>query len=114
MIKYSEKSREFYLGNEHISYIIGILQNGHLGQYYFGKKVRYREDFSHLFEKIGGEPAITPSTDGKGFSLDMIKQEYPSYGTGDYREPAFAVLQENGSRIVDFKYKSHSIKNEKK
>ena len=114
MIKYSEKSREFYLGNEHISYIIGILQNDHLGQYYFGKKVRYRENFSHLFEKIGGEPAITPSTDGKGFSLDMIKQEYPSYGTGDYREPAFAVLQENGSRIVDFKYKSHSIKNEKK
>lgn len=38
------------------------------------------------------------------YSLEHLKQEYPSYGTTDYREPAFEILQENGSRISDFTY----------
>src|SRR5699024_5473728 len=37
------------------------------------------------------------------------KQEYPSYGTGDYRAPAVEVLQESGSRISDFIYKEHRV-----
>lgn len=109
MIKYNEKTGEFHLSNASLSYIMGILKNGHIGHYYFGKKVRHKDNFSHLFEKIAAEPPITPSIDEKGFSLDIVKQEYPSYGTGDYREPAFKILQENGSRITDFKYKNHSI-----
>ena len=35
--------------------------------------------------------------------------EYPVYGTSDYRNPAVEILQENGSRISEFKYISHEI-----
>ena len=34
-IVFHETSREFHLYNNHISYIIKILDNGHLGQLYF-------------------------------------------------------------------------------
>ena len=36
---YHEKSKQFHLCNEKISYIIGIMQNGEPGQLYFGKRV---------------------------------------------------------------------------
>lgn len=109
MIKFNEKNREFHLYNEKISYVIGLLQNEQLGQYYFGKRIRHKDDFSHMFQRHKVEPSITPSVDGKGFTLDAIKQEYPVYGTSDYREPALSILQENGSRITNFVYKSHKI-----
>nr|MCR4656097.1 alpha-galactosidase [Lachnospiraceae bacterium] len=38
-----------------------------------------------------------------------LRQEYPSYGTGDFKSPAVEILQDNGSRIVDFKYVSYEI-----
>ncbi len=47
-------------------------------------------------------------------SMQYTKQEYPVYGTGDYRNPALTVRQENGSRIVNFTYVSHEIYNGKK
>ena len=42
-------------------------------------------------------------------SMHYTKQEYPVYGTGDYRAPAFSVLQENGSRIVNYVYTTYDI-----
>ena len=47
-------------------------------------------------------------------SMQYTRQEYPSYGTGDYRSPAVTIAQENGSRIIDFKYAGHEIYSGKK
>ena len=49
-IIYNEKTREFHLYNQEISYIIKILDNDQPGQLYYGKRLTHREDFSHLFE----------------------------------------------------------------
>ena len=38
-IIFHEKSKEFHLHNSQISYIIKILENGHLGQLYFGAQI---------------------------------------------------------------------------
>ncbi len=43
------------------------------------------------------------------FLWSNLKQEYPSYGSGDMRYPAFELEQKNGSRTVDFQYKEHVI-----
>ena len=47
-------------------------------------------------------------------SMQYTKQEFPTYGTGDYRSPALTIVQENGSRIVNFTYASHEICSGKK
>ena len=49
-IVYHEKTREFHLYNDKISYIFQIMRNGQLGQLYTGARLRDREDFSHLSE----------------------------------------------------------------
>lgn len=116
-IIYNEEQREFHLFNENISYIMKLIRTEQPIQLYFGKKIRHREDFSHLFqrwtERVGGMSA-NPFGDDETFSLDVAMQEYPSYGTTDFRQPAYQILQENGSRITDFKYKTHNIFDGKK
>ena len=49
-IVFHEKTREFHLYNDKISYIFQVLRNGQLGQLYTGARLRDREDFSHLAE----------------------------------------------------------------
>ena len=43
-------------------------------------------------------------------SMQYTKQEYPVYGTGDFRNPALTVRQENGSEIVDAVLTSLKVK----
>ena len=108
-ICYHEGSREFHLSNRDISYIITVLKNGQLGQLYFGKKLHDRESFAHLLELRHRPMAVCTYEGDSTFSMEHIKQEYPSYGAGDMRYPAVEILQENGSRITDFVYQTHRI-----
>ncbi|MBE3569569.1 MAG: alpha-galactosidase, partial [Bacillales bacterium] len=84
------------------------MKNNQLGQLYFGKKIRDRKSFSHLYQ-IRPRSLVACVYEGDSFSLDSLKQEYPSYGTTDFREPAFQILQDNGSRITNFEYQHHKI-----
>lgn len=108
-IVYHEVSKEFHLYNEEISYIFTILKNGELGQLYFGKRLRDRESFAHLLELYNRPMAACAYSGDLSFSMEHIRQEYPSYGHGDMRYPAYEIEQENGSRITEFVYRSHRI-----
>lgn len=108
-IQYHKSTQTFHLYNEQVSYIFKVLRNNQLGQLYYGKRVNDREDFDHLFETRQRPMAPCAFEGDLTFSLEHIKQEYPAYGSGDMRHPAIDILQENGSRIVNFTYQSHEI-----
>jgi alpha-galactosidase len=113
-VLFHENSREFHLYNEHISYIIRILRNNQPGNLYFGKRVHDRDSFSHLLQGELRPLAAYVFENDYTFSLQHTMQEYPSYGTTDFRYPAFEIKQENGSKISCFEYKSHAIFSGKK
>ena len=52
-----------------------------------------------------------PSAAGldRTYSLDVLPQEYPSLGTGDFRGSAFAVRNGDGSESCSLHYVSHKI-----
>lgn len=108
-IVYHEASRTFHLYNSCISYIMTILPNGQMGQLYFGKAVHPREDYSWLLEMVPRSMTSYVFEGERTFSLEHVRQEYGVYGSSDYRMPAVEILQENGSRISDFRYVSHTI-----
>lgn len=108
-IIFNEQTKEFHIFNNNISYIIKVLRNGQLGQLYFGKKIRHRDDFGHLIESKNRPMTQYMYEKDYSFSLEHLKQEYPCYGTTDYRYPAFEIKQENGSTITEFEYVSHNI-----
>lgn len=108
-IIFNEESKEFHLFNNNISYIIKILRNNQLGQLYFGKRIHERNNYDYLIENAYRPMSAYVYEGEYGFSLEHIKQEYPSYGTTDFKYPAYEILQENGSKITNFEYVSHKI-----
>ena len=113
-IQFHQTSKEFHLYNEQISYIIKVLENGQLGHVYFGKHLTDREDFGYLVEYATRDMAPYPFEGRSNFSLEHLKQEYPTFGSGDTRYPAFELESADGSRVADFKYKTHEIYSGKK
>ncbi|MCM1988304.1 alpha-galactosidase [Oceanirhabdus seepicola] len=113
-ILYNEKTKEFHIYNKWISYIMGILKNNSLGHLYFGKRLIHRESFQSLNKLERRDYTANVYENDNKFSLEHIKQEYPSYGSGDYRYPAYEIKHENGSIISEFQYYSHKIYKGKK
>ena len=106
----NEQKRQFHLTNDLISYIIKADDQGTLLNLYFGKAVPDREDFGYLVE-LAHRPTSTCRIDGDlHYSLEHLRQEYPEYGTGDYRAPAIAVRQPNGSDMVDLTYGGYRVR----
>jgi alpha-galactosidase len=98
-IIYDEQSKQFHLTNGSLSYIIRILENGSIGQVYCGKALRIENPL----------PAPIPF---KGFSNNdksFARFEYPVYGSGDFRQPAFKLRFADGSVVAEPEYQEHRI-----
>jgi alpha-galactosidase len=95
-ITYIEDNQIFHLQSKDMSYIIQ-LKDGFPLHVYWGKKLRIDGNLNRLHHY----PDFA--------SIDRLPQEYPQYGTGDFRNPAYQVRLEDGSRITELVYKSHTI-----
>ena len=45
-IIFHKETKTFHLYNEEISYIMCVLENGHMGQLYYGKRIHDKPDFN--------------------------------------------------------------------
>ncbi|MFC2550976.1 alpha-galactosidase [Streptococcus sanguinis] len=107
-ILFNEECRQFHLTNGDVSYIFRVAEDGKLLQLYYGAAVPER-DYSYLVE-LQHRPMTTYRKEGDlRYSLEHVRQEFPEYGTTDFRHPAICLRQENGSRITDFVYVSYQI-----
>ena len=111
-ISYNEKERSFKLRAKDTDYMIKISDGEYLAHVYFGNKVP-DEDLSYLLRL--DESPYTPSTNNrdKASYMDTLPFEYPCFGTGDFREPAFKVLDSDGMSACDLRYDSYRIFNGK-
>ena len=102
-IIFNEKTGEFHLYNRRISYIMKILRNGQMGQLYFGRRIHQKEQYDYLLENRY-RPTTAYVYEGEySFSLEHIKQEYPAYGTTDFRMPALEILQETAAESLNLR-----------
>ncbi|MNW41131.1 Alpha-galactosidase [compost metagenome] len=107
-IIFQESLKQFHLQSQDMSYIIQLV-HGYPAHAYWGKKLDATGNMDHLLmfqERCSFSP--TP-LDDKCISLDTLPQEYPQYGTSDFRHPAYQVQLEDGSRITELTYRGHSI-----
>lgn len=113
-IIFHKQSKCFHLYNNEVSYIMRIMENGQLENLYYGKKIHDKEDFAYFHDEAMRSQMSVCIPEPGLLSMQYTRHEYPSYGTGDYRSPAVTIAQENGSRIIDFKYAGHEIYSGKK
>lgn len=107
-IVYIPDSHTFLLHAGATTYAMMVLPQGYLTHLYWGPRLATQDlDFVLQFR----DRAFSPNpSDSKEFSLDTIPLEYPVYGNTDFRSPALEILQpEDGSRIVDLRFKDHRI-----
>ncbi|MCH3972292.1 MAG: alpha-galactosidase [Oscillospiraceae bacterium] len=107
-IFYDAKKQLFHLSNDCVSYVLQVSQDGRLSHKYWGKKLRaFHESAPHVFMDRAFSP--NPTGEDRTFSLDNLPQEYPAYGNGDFRVPAFEAAYPNGSTVTDLRCCAHRI-----
>lgn len=107
-IVWHEKTKQFHLYNDTISYIMYVQPNGEMGQLYFGSRIRDREDFRYLSYR-NFRPMVPGCGFDETFSMELNRQEYPGFGTTDLGTSAYQIECENGNRVSAFQYESHNI-----
>ena len=114
MIHVNETDRVFHLTNGRISYILYVMESGQLGHLYFGKALNPQGRYLHMVEKAH-RPMTTYIREGDLYtSYEHLRQEYPCYGTSDYRYPALEVQGGDGSRICQAEYEGYTLIDGKK
>lgn len=108
-IIYDENTRTFHLKPGNSSYILQVHDENYLVHLYWGRKLKSFNVNELSYTKRRGSFSPNPDPDNESLSLDTLPQEYPGYGTSDFRVPAYEVQLENGSTITDLRYDSHKI-----
>ncbi len=109
-IHYDSKNKTFHLKTKDTSYVMGILRDGYLAHLYWGKGIgayHHSNFLQYLDRGFSGNPY--QHKEDRTFSLDTLPQEYPQYGSTDFRKPAYQIQLENGSTVSDLRYVAHTI-----
>ncbi|WP_411348067.1 alpha-galactosidase [Paenibacillus sp. WLX2291] len=108
-ILYNEQQQTFHLQTNTTSYVIQLIHNLHPAHLYWGPRLRQPSIGSllHRIERCSFSPNY--HSEDRTFSFDTLPQEFPGYGRGDYREPAFEIALDNGSTLSDLHYAGHKI-----
>lgn len=110
LIFINEELNQFHLTNKTVSYIFHVMKNGELGQLYYGKRLENQADFSHFGAyHIPTAASCHVEKDDPAFSLETVCQEYPVYGTTDFREPAISLRHPSGSSVSKFEYAGYEV-----
>ena len=112
-IIFNKENRLFHIKTSKTSYVMRVLETGHLINLYWGRKINSNKiDYVVKKRPCGSFLADLDNIDA--LHLEVIPQEYPSYGNPDLRSPAVQIKLANGTTVTDFRYYSHEIYNGKK
>lgn len=108
-IIYCEKDRTFTLQTKNTTYQMQVDRYGFLLHLYYGKKTDTCMDYLLTYYDRGFSGNPYDAGEDRTYSMDILPQEFPCYGNGDFRSTAFAVENADGSMSCDLRYKSHVI-----
>ena len=111
-IIFDEKNQNFNLSTKDTSYIIHLAASQFLQHVYWGKRLN-NFGLNYLLRYFNENKCDSDGIRDE-LGLDVLPQEYPSFGMGDLRSPAYQVCLENGSTVTDARYKGHCIYSGKK
>lgn len=112
-IIFNEDNKLFHIQSKRTSYILSVLETGHLINLYWGRKINSNK-INYVVKKRACGSFLADLDNIEALHLEVIAQEYPSYGSPDLRSPAIQVKLANGTTVTDFRYESHEIYRGKK
>ena len=107
-IVFDQQKQLLTLTTTNSSYQIQIDQLGFLHHLYYGSRTGSQDmSYQHLAQDVAFSGNPVEYRKSRDLSLDIIPQEYTSFGIGDYRVNSIAVINPDGSRTAGFQYVSH-------
>lgn len=109
-IHYHSGEKIFTLNTEHTTYQMKVDDFGFLLHLYYGAAIRTDMDYLLTYYDRGFSGNPSDVGNDRTYSLDVLPQEYPAMGTGDYRGSALKIHNADDSDCCDLRYVSHEIK----
>lgn len=99
---------QFHISNGRISHIMRVLENGDLNTLYFGSALRCSGDMGDM-QDITCRDVMQVSERYGMLSKELIRREYPQYGSSDLRPCALSVRDDTGSHAVNLTYRGYRM-----
>lgn len=109
-IQFDEKSRIFRLMTKNSVYQIKVDEYGFLLHLYYGKQTEQNAEYVLQFADRGFSGNPYDVGDDRTYSMDILPQEFPCRGNGDYRNTSLLLENADGSAGCDLRYFSHEIR----
>lgn len=109
-------SHLFKLDTPSSTYILGVVdEEGFVGHFYYGDRIN-AETQKPFLDTIAAslridEPPFIPSKNNRdrGSFLDSFPMEYPTHGTGDFRQDCFKIETGDGNSAASLTFVSYEI-----
>lgn len=109
-IHYQKENGLFTLHTAHSTYQMKVDPLGVLLHLYYGARLSGSLDYLLRYYDRGFSGSVADAGNDRTYSLDVLPQEYPCAGSGDYRSPALVLRHENGAEGCDLRYVRHRIR----
>lgn len=109
-IIYNPNKRIFTLHTKHSTYQMQVDSLGYLLHLYYGAKNNRSMEYVLTYADRGfsGNPYAAGAD--RTYSLDALPQEFPTLGTGDYRNIALDIKNSRGIESTNLLYQKHEIR----
>ena len=108
-ITFNETTRIFTLTTAHTTYQMQADAQGYLLHLYYGARTVGEMDYLLNYGDRGFSGNPNSAGNNRTYSLDALPQEYPSLGTGDFRNYALNIENADGSQCCNLVYITHEI-----
>ncbi len=112
-INFNAIEKTFHLKTQNTSYIMGVFKEDYLAHLYYGKRLK-SDGLQYVLRFEERAHIMVEEPFERSFSLETMPQEYPAFGAGDLKCPAYQVENSDGNYISDARYVSHTIYQGKK
>lgn len=108
-IIYNPNKKIFTLQTKNTTYQMMVDKYGYLLHLYYGSVNSGQMDYALVYADRGfsGNPYV--AGDDRTYSLDTLPQEYPVFGTGDYRNYALNIENSDGSQCCNLQFLHYKI-----
>lgn len=108
-ITFNETTRIFTLTTAHTTYQMQADAQGYLLHLYYGARTAGEMDYLLNYGDRGFSGNPNSAGNDRTYSLDALPQEYPSLGTGDFRNYALNIENADGSQCCNPVYITHEV-----
>ena len=109
-IIYDSNKKIFSLHTKNTTYQMMVDQHEYLLHLYYGSSNSGLMDYLLVYADRGFSGSPYVAGNDRTYSLDILPQEYPTLGTGDYRNYALNIENSDGSQCCDLKFSHYEIK----